>query len=146
MSAETPMSTQTPMQRIVAAVTAWPGVEAGPGQRGEFSFRVDGREIGHLHGDRAAHFSFPENVGTELRQAGLVGPHPVAPESMKLAARRITTDEDVEDVIELMLLNYERLVARRPGRAIVGGNAAAPSRWVPPGSAPSTASWSWSSE
>ena len=122
------MSTQTPMQRIVAVVTSWPGVEAGPGQRGEFSCRVHGREIGHLHGDRAAHFSFPADVGAELRQAGLVGPHPVAPESVKLVARRIATDADVEDVIELMRLNYDRIVERRTERAVASGSTAAPTQ------------------
>jgi hypothetical protein len=29
-----------------------PGVEAGPGRRGEYAFRVDAREIGHRHGER----------------------------------------------------------------------------------------------
>ena len=49
----------TASQRITDTVTSWPGVEAGPGRRGEFAFTVGGRQIGHLHGDRAAHFSFP---------------------------------------------------------------------------------------
>lgn len=109
------MDTRSPMQRITDAVTAWPGVEAGAGPRGEFSFRYRGREIGHLHGDRIAHFSFPSEVGASLRRAGRVGPHPVAPGSMKWAARRIREDADVEDVIALLRLNYDRLV-RRLGR------------------------------
>lgn len=126
------MSTPTAMKRIVAAVTAWPGVKAGPGPRGEFSFRVHGREIGHLHGDRAAHFSFPADVGAELRRAGLVEPHPVAPASVKLAARRIVTDADVAAVIELMRRNYDRIVEqgteRLTERAGSGARAAAPTR------------------
>ena len=44
---------------LVEEVTSWRGVEAGPGSRGEFAFKVGPREIGHLHGDRAAHFVFP---------------------------------------------------------------------------------------
>lgn len=119
------MSTQTPMQRITAAVTAWRGVEAGPGLRGEFSFRLNGREIGHLHGDRAAHFQFPRELGAELRQSGRVGPHPVAPQSVKLASRRIEDEIDVEDVIAMMRLNYERLAAppvRRNSRSDVGAD------------------------
>lgn len=99
-------------RRIAEEVTSWPGVEAGPGIRGEFSFRVGRHEIGHLHGDRVAHFSFPRDVGIELREEGRVGPHPVSPQSPKLAARRIETESDVRDVIELMRLNYDRVVAR----------------------------------
>jgi len=98
-------------ERITREVTSWPGVEAGPGRRGEFAFTVGGREIGHLHGDRAAHFGFPRDVGAELRAAGRVGPHPVNPHSTKMAARQIESAEDVDDVIALMRLNYDRVTA-----------------------------------
>ncbi len=102
---------QTASEQITAQVTAWPGVEAGPGRRGEFGFRVGGQEIGHLHGDHAAHFGFPRELGAELREQGRVGPHPVNPHSTKMAARRIEDEADVHDVIELMRLNYDRVVA-----------------------------------
>jgi Family of unknown function (DUF5519) len=102
----------TPSETITAEVTSWPGVEAGPGRRGEFSFRVGRREIGHLHGDHAAHFSFPKAVWADLFEAGRVVHHPVFPGKEGPAARRIAGDEDVRDVIALMRLNYERLVAR----------------------------------
>jgi hypothetical protein len=104
---------QTAHDQITAEVTSWPGVEAGPGRRGEFSFRVDGKEIGHLHGSHAAHFGFPKELGTELREQGRVGPHPVAPHKPTWAARRIENDEDIRDVIEMMRMNYDRVVARR---------------------------------
>ena len=104
-------TTITPSQRITEEVTSWPGVEAGLGSRGEFAFRVAGHEIGHLHGDRVAHFGFPRDVGARLRAEGRVGPHPVNPHSSKLAARALTTDTDVEDAIALMRLNYDRVTA-----------------------------------
>jgi hypothetical protein len=98
-------------ERITAEVTSWPGVEAGLGSRGEFGFRVGSHEIGHLHGDHAAHFGFPREIGAELREQGRVGPHPVNPHSTKMAARRIENEADVQDVIELLRLNYDRVVA-----------------------------------
>jgi Family of unknown function (DUF5519) len=97
---------------ITDAVTSWPGVEAGPGRRGEFSFRVGRREIGHLHGDHAAHFSFPKQVWNDLFEEGRVVHHPVFPGKVGPAARRIEDESDVRDVIRLMRLNYERVVAR----------------------------------
>jgi hypothetical protein len=100
----------TASEQITAEVKSWPGVEAGTGRRGEFAFTVGGAEIGHLHGDHAAHFGFPRDVGAELREQGRVGPHPVNPHSTKMAARRIESDEDVRDVIELMRLNYDRVM------------------------------------
>ena len=96
-------------QRITEEVTSWPGVEAGPGRRGEFAFKLARREIGHLHGDRAAHFSFPKDVWAELKAQGRIVDHPVFPGKAGLGARRIENEDDVADVIELLRLNYDRL-------------------------------------
>jgi hypothetical protein len=72
---------------------------------------VGRREIGHLHGDRAAHFFFPRPLWAELMQDGQVVAHPVFPDKQGPAARRIQSDVDVREVIALMRLNYDRLVA-----------------------------------
>ena len=77
---------QTASERITEVVTAWPGVEAGPGSRGEFAFTVGRRPLGHLHGDHSAHFSFPKPVWDELRAQGRIGPHPVFPDARGPAA------------------------------------------------------------
>jgi hypothetical protein len=103
---------RTASRLITDEVTSWPGVEAGFGRRGEFAFTVGGREIGHLHGDHAAHFFFPKSVWRELREQRRVVHHPVFPDKEGPAARRIDGDDDVRDVIELMRLNYDRVVAR----------------------------------
>jgi hypothetical protein len=102
----------TPSERITAEVTSWPGVTAGHGSRGEFGFSVGRRRLGHLHGDRVAHFGFPKAMGAELRAAGRIGPHPVMPDNPGWGARKLTTDDDVEDVIALLRLNYDRAVLR----------------------------------
>ena len=99
-------------RQITDEVTSWPGVEAGIGRRGEFGFRVGRREIGHLHGDHAAHFSFPKDVWAELFEQGRVVHHPVFPGKMGPAARRIEDAADVRDVIALLRLNYDRAVER----------------------------------
>ena len=96
--------------RILDEVRSWPGVEVGEGRRGETSITLGGKEIGHLHGDRAAHFGFPRKVWEELMVQGRVGPHPVAHAGW--AARRIEDDEDVREVIALLRLNYDRAVRR----------------------------------
>ena len=99
--------------RITEEVTSWPGVEAGTGRRGEWAFTVGRRQIGHLHGNHAAHFSFPKDVWAELHEAGRITEHPVFPGKQGPAARRIETEADVRDVIELLRLNYERALARQ---------------------------------
>ena len=100
----------SPSQRITAEVTSWPGVKAGSGRRGEFAFRIGRREIGHLHGDHAAHFGFPKSVWTQLYEQGRIDYHPVFPGRPGFGARRIQTEEDIIDVIALMRINYERVV------------------------------------
>lgn len=106
----TPQSSAS--EQITREATSWPGVTAGPGRRGEFAFRVGRREIGHLHGDHAAHFSFPKQVWVELVNQGRVGRHPVFPDRQGPAARAIEDQADVRDVIALLRLNYDRVVAR----------------------------------
>jgi hypothetical protein len=90
-------------------VTSWPGVEAGPGRRGGLAFRVGRREIGHLHGDHAAHLNFPKTVWAELMRDGRIAPHPVFPGAQGPAAHRIESEEDIRDVIALLRLNYDRV-------------------------------------
>ena len=110
MTCTSPLTTDSPTasQRIIAEVTSWPGVAAGPGRRGEFAFTVGRRPLGHLHGDRMAHFSFPKALGAQLRAEGRITDHPVFPGKQGPAARRIETEADVEDVIALQRLNYDR--------------------------------------
>ena len=102
----------TASRQIIEEVTSWPGVEAGPGRRGEYAFKLGAREIGHLHGDHAAHFMFPKDVWRALRERGQIVEHPVFPGKVGPAARRIESETDVRDVIELLRLNYDRMVAR----------------------------------
>jgi hypothetical protein len=105
-------ATQTASEQITQEVTSWPGITAGPGRRGEFSFKLGPREVGHLHGDHSAHFSFPKEVGLELRASERVVDHPVFPGKPGMAARRIESENDVRDVIVMMRMNYDRIVER----------------------------------
>ena len=93
-------------------VGSWPGVEIGPGRRGELSIKVGRREIGHLHGDHSAHFMFPKQLWADLFEQGRVTHHPVFPGRQGPAARRIENEDDVREVIELLRLNYDRAVDR----------------------------------
>ena len=115
--------------RIDAAVTAWPGVVARVGSRGEHAFMLGRRELGHLHGDRVLHIGFPKAVWHELHDAGRIDFHPVFPGKPGFAARRIENEDDVRDVIALLRLNYDRAVRRH------GLPADAHARWDTDGGA-----------
>src|SRR4029450_13484477 len=118
------MQSTTDSERITKEVNSWPGVTAGHGRRGEWSFKVGPRKVGHLHGDHAAHFMFSGELGTALRAAGRVGDHPVFPGKPGPAARRIEDEDDVREGIELMRPNYDRAVEQRGGpEGAAGGDA-----------------------
>jgi Family of unknown function (DUF5519) len=105
-------TTETASMRITREVTSWPGVTAGQGSRGEFAFRLGRRELGHLHGDRVFHGGFPKPVWHELFDQGRIDYHPVFPGRPGFASRRIESDDDVDDVIAMIRLNYERAVEK----------------------------------
>lgn len=105
--------TASASRRITDEVAAWPGVTAKKGKRGELSFRIGGREIGHLHGDGAAHFVFDKALWSKLKAAGRIVEHPVFPGTVGPAARRIDGRDDVLDVIALMRMNYDAIQAGR---------------------------------
>jgi hypothetical protein len=103
---------RTAARQITDEVTSWPGVETASGDWGAFVFMVGRQELGHLHGDYAAHFAFPKGVWAELHEQGRIDYHPMFPGKPGIAARRIESRQDVRDVIELLRLNYDRAVAR----------------------------------
>jgi luciferase-like monooxygenase len=108
----------TASEQITTEVTSWPGVSAGPGRRGEFAFTVGRKEIGHLHGDRVAHFGFPKRIWTELFEQGRIDYHPVFGGKPGFGARAIESDADVGDVIAILRLNYDRVVERGQASAV----------------------------
>ena len=99
---------------IEREITGWPGVEAKPHRFNGVEFRVNGHEIGHLHGSRLADLPFPVRVRKELVADGRARPHHVLPET-GWVSYPIRGEEDVEGALALFGLNYERLTARRRG-------------------------------
>ncbi len=99
-------------ERIEAEVTGWPGVEVRAHRFSGVEFRVNGHEIGHLHGDRLADLPFPRRVREELVEAGAAEVHHVMPQT-GWVSYRIGRREDVEGALALFRRNYERLTARK---------------------------------
>ena len=96
---------------ITAEVTSWEGVTAGDGERGEYGFRLGAASARPpARRPRPAH-RLPQGRRQELYDAGRIDYHPVFPTKKGWASRAILTPEDVEDVIALLRLNYDRAVA-----------------------------------
>ena len=95
--------------RIEPEVGSWDGVTTHPHRFGGLSFRLGGRELGHLHGERWADLRFHEGVRDMLVDTGRAQPHHVLPHT-GWVSKQIRDEGDVEAVIELFRLSYERAV------------------------------------
>ena len=99
--------------RIREEVTSWEGISEHAHRFGGVEFRLGGREIGHLHGARWADLRFHQGVRDMLVETGQAQPHHVLPHT-GWVSKQIRDDEDVDAVIELFRLSYERaMVASR---------------------------------
>ncbi len=117
-------------ERIRRQVTGWPGVTTAAGEYGETDFILDGRSIGHVHGGHQADIPFPRRIRDELVALGRTGPHHVHPDS-GWTTLYIRTDTDAEAAIELLRINYERIVQR--AEASARGRSVGASGRPPPG-------------
>jgi len=102
---------EEPLARIEREVESWPGVTTGDTGRGGLQFSYGRVELGHLHGSSFADVPFPKKVRDELIAQGRASVHDPLPNS-GWVRRRMHAPEDVEDVIELFRMNYDRARAR----------------------------------
>ena len=103
-------------ERIISTITAWPGVTTGTGPFEETELFLDGEMLGHVHGDHQADIPYPRRIRDELVAAGRAEPHHIHPEST-WTTRTITSDGDVDAIVELIRINYDRVAASGPGSA-----------------------------
>jgi hypothetical protein len=94
-------------RRVEGEVASWEGVTVAPHRFGGVEFRLGRRELGHLHGDRLADLPFPRRIRDMLVETGRADRHHVLPNS-GWVSKRIATDGDADEAIELFRLAYER--------------------------------------
>jgi hypothetical protein len=103
-------------ETIEREVKGWPGVESRVHWFGGVEFRVNGHEIGHLHGDRMADLPFPVRMRKELVGSGKAQLHHVLPQT-GWVSYYLRGEEDVAGALDLFRQNYDRLTARTGARA-----------------------------
>jgi len=99
-------------ERIIATVTGWPGVTTEIGRFHETELMLNGRMIGHVHGDHQADIPYPRHIRDELVAGGRTGPHHIYPDS-GWTTRYIESDDDVDEIVALIRINYDRITQRR---------------------------------
>ncbi len=67
------------MNTIESTVSDWSGIEIEPHDRGGNEFTLDGREIGHIHGDRLVDIPFTKRIRDVLIEEERAEKHHVVP-------------------------------------------------------------------
>jgi Ni,Fe-hydrogenase I large subunit len=93
--------------RIEREVGSWEGVTTHAHRFGGVEFRLARRELGHLHGERWADLPFQRRIRDMLVETGRAEPHHVLPHT-GWVSRRIRGEDDVDEVVALFRLSYER--------------------------------------
>lgn len=92
----------------------WDGVTVVPHRFGGREFKVDRRELGHIHGNRMVDLPFPVRIRESLVAEGRAELHHILPDSGWVTFY-LTTPESVGQAIELFRLNYQRPWLQQPG-------------------------------
>jgi hypothetical protein len=104
------MSTLSLTEAVRRELLAHDDVVEATHRFGGIEFRLGRRELGHLHGEQLADLPFPRRVRDELVAAGRAVPHHVLPES-GWVSRRVRGPRDIDAVVELFRMSYERAAA-----------------------------------
>ena len=97
------------LEKIKKEILSWPNVTAEQHKFGGVEFRLNKREMGHIHRDRLVDLPFPIKTRNELISSGRASPHHVMPQSGWVSYWIEKGDEDVAAVIGLFRLRYEQL-------------------------------------
>jgi hypothetical protein len=99
----------TIIESIEKELLSWSYVTAEPHIFGGIEFRINKREIGHIHEELlVVDLPFPMNVRNELVNSNHASPHHVLPQT-GWVSYWIKKEEDIPAVIELFKMRYEFL-------------------------------------
>ena len=100
------------LESIQKEILSWPFVTAEAHKFGGIEFRLNKREMGHIHGERLVDLPFPMKIRNELVSSGRVSPHHVLPQSGWVSYWINNGEKDVPEVLELFRMRYEQLKPR----------------------------------
>jgi len=100
------------LEKIKKEILSWPNVTAEQHKFGGIEFRLNKREMGHIHGERVVDIPFPMQIRNELVNSGRVSPHHVLPQSGWVSYWISKGEDDVRLVVELFRMRYEQLKPR----------------------------------
>jgi hypothetical protein len=99
----------TILESIRKEIMSWAYVSAETHRFGGIEFRLNGRELGHIHGERLVDLPFPMKIRNELVNSGRVSPHHVLPRSGWVSYWINKGEKDVPAIVELFKMRYDQL-------------------------------------
>jgi hypothetical protein len=90
----------------------WAGVTICPHRFGGVEFQLNGKEIGHLHGDRLFDLLMPKSERDRWVEEGKARPHHMYPDSGWVSVY-LNTEQDVIHAIEIARSKYDQMILRR---------------------------------
>ena len=102
------------LEKIKREILNWPNVTAEQHKFGGIEFRLNRREMGHIHGDRLADLPFPMKTRDDLVNSGRAFPHHVLPKLGWVSFWIEKGEEDLAPIIGLFRLRYDQLKPKSP--------------------------------
>lgn len=102
------------IEGIKKEILSWPNVTAEPHRFGGIEFRLNKREMGHIHGEHVADLPFPMKTRNELVNSDRVSPHHVLPQLGWVSywinkGKEEKEEQEISAVVELFKMRYEQL-------------------------------------
>jgi len=99
-------------KKIYRAMMECNNVIASDHRFGGTEYKLDKREIGHVHGNHLVDIPFPIKVRNELVETGKAHPHHILPDSGWVSVY-LKKEEDVDRAIKLLRRSYEIAVEQK---------------------------------
>jgi Family of unknown function (DUF5519) len=99
---------------IKKEILSWPNVTVESHRFGGIGFRLNKREMGHIHGESVADLPFPMKTRNDLVASGRVSQHHVLPKSGWVSYwinKHKEQQHEVSAVVELFKMRYQQLKA-----------------------------------
>lgn len=91
---------------IQSELSRWGDITSAPHRFGGIEFKLDTREIGHLHGDSLVDVPLPNRIRDELVTSGEAEPHHVLPQSGWVSIF-LKDPSDVDRAIRVLRRSFE---------------------------------------
>ncbi|MGA9292945.1 MAG: luciferase family protein [Ignavibacteriaceae bacterium] len=111
------MPVQGALEKIKNSVTKWKDITSHQHRFGGIEFRLDKREIGHIHGNYLVDIPFTKKIKNEILSAGLASLHHVLPESGWIS-KYLKEPGDVDTAIELLKRSYDSALKQKSKRIL----------------------------